>query len=536
MKKILEKTGDQALDLALDTISIGKQAIIFANTKRSAEKAAEDLAKTIKQTSAALNSLADDALNSLSRPTKQCERLSYCIKKGIAFHHAGLTSEQRDIVEENFRKGIIKIICATPTLAAGVDLPAFRTILKDLRRFGTREGLSWIPVLEYLQMAGRAGRPKYDKFGEAVAVANSPAAANEIKDRYLYGEPEAILSKLAVEPVLRTYLLSLIATDFISTKKDIVDFFSRTFWAHHFQDMERLEAIITKMLDLLEDYEFIKGSSSVKNSDFISASEIGKDSYKATVLGKRVAELYIDPLTADFFVWCIKKALKKNNYEAFSFLQMVSHTLELRPWLRVKAAEFEDVMEKYAGFEDLVLEDEPSIYEPEYEDFMSSIKTAFMFLDWIDEKSEEELLERYSVRPGEIKVKLDNADWLFYAAEEIARIIKAQPLLKELAKVRFRLKYGVKEELIPLLKLKGIGRVRARALFRNKIRNVADIKKSDITQLVQILGKKTAIDIKKQVGIDIDKEKVPDRKRRGQTSLKHFEDDKGNKHNDRKEK
>jgi helicase len=529
MKNISEMTGDQALDLALDTIKIKKQAIVFANTKSSAEKSAESLANEITLKSEELDRLADECLHSLSAPTKQCERLANCIKKGVAFHHAGLTSGQRDIIEENFKKGIIKIICSTPTLAAGVDLPAFRTILKDLRRFGKSEGLSWIPVLEYLQMAGRAGRPKYDSFGESVAIANTPAAANEIKDRYLNGEPEDILSKLAVEPVLRTYLLSLIATDFVNTKKDIVDFFSKTFWSHHFRDMERLEAIITRMLGLLEDFEFITCSTNAaenkalqKKHEFVSASDIRSEKYTATILGKRVAELYIDPLTADYFVECMKISLKKKSYDTFALMQMVSHTLELRPLLRVKSSEMDDIMEKYAGYEDLVLENEPNIYENEYDEFMASIKTAFMFLDWVDEKSEEELMEKYNVRPGELKVKLDNADWLLYSAEEIARITKSQPLLKELAKARFRLKYGAKEELFPLLKLKSIGRTRARAMFRNKIRDIADVKKVDIIQLVQILGKKTAINVKKQVGIDLENEKVPERKRKGQISLKDY--------------
>ncbi len=88
--------------------------------------------------------------------------------------------------------------------------------------------------------------------------------------------------------------------------------------------------------------------------------------------------------------------------------------------------------------------------------------------------------------------------------------------------MRLRLKYGVKEELLPLLKLKGIGRVRARAMYRNKIKSLGDVKKADISKLVQILGRKIAIDVKKQVGEDIDKEKVPERKRKGQISLKDW--------------
>ena len=66
-------------------------------------------------------------------------------------------TKQRELIEDNFREGVIKIICATPTLAYGLSLPAFRSILKDLRRYGPR-GMAYIPVLEYLQMSGRAGR------------------------------------------------------------------------------------------------------------------------------------------------------------------------------------------------------------------------------------------------------------------------------------------------------------------------------------------------------------------------------------------
>ena len=165
--KISAETGNGALDLALDTLKLGKQALVFVNTKKSAEKTAEDIAKKVKAGSKELIELSEKALKALSSPTRQCERLGNCIKKGIAFHHAGLVAKQRELIEDNFRNGNIKIICATPTLAMGIDLPAFRTILKDLKRYGSR-GMAYIPVLEYLQMAGRAGRPKFDKTGEAI--------------------------------------------------------------------------------------------------------------------------------------------------------------------------------------------------------------------------------------------------------------------------------------------------------------------------------------------------------------------------------
>jgi len=210
-KQMKEVSGVGFIDISLDTIDKGKQALVFVSTKRSAEKSAEDLSRKIKQTSPELHKLSERILKALSSPTKQCRRLAMCIQKGMAFHHAGLAPKQREIIEDGFRDNHVKIICCTPTLAAGVDLPAFRTILKDVKRYG-RRGLQYIPVLEYLQMAGRSGRPKYDKWGEAILIANNEGDSEELTERYIHGEPEPILSKLAVEPVLRTYLLSLIAS------------------------------------------------------------------------------------------------------------------------------------------------------------------------------------------------------------------------------------------------------------------------------------------------------------------------------------
>jgi len=532
-EKIEEKFNSPMINLALDTIRMEKQALIFVNTKRSAEKEAEEIAKKIKTVSEAHEKIADEALNALASPTEQCKRLSECLKKGIAFHHAGLTSKQREIVEENFKNKTIKIICSTPTLAAGLDMPAFRTIIRDLKRYGHR-GLTYIPVLEYLQMAGRAGRPRYDKYGESIAIANSEAEAEAITEKYINGEPEEIYSKLAVEPVLRTYLLSLIASRFVQTKLQINTFFGKTFWAHQFKDMEKLESNIQQMLDLLEEWEFVKkeyvnkedkggkayekGNSKADDfvdPDFVSANRLfEKDDeikYTATLLGKRVAELYIDPLTAHYFILCLQKH-KARSINAFSFLQMVSHTLEMRPLLHVKVKEQEDIEQQLGLLQEHLIDEEPSFYDSEHEEFMNSVKTALFFKAWIEEKTEQDILDEYTVRPGETRTKLDTADWLLYSTEEICKLLAFKELIKEIIKLRFRIRYGVKEELLALLRLKGIGRVRARKLFNNKIKDLGDIKKADISTLTSLLGKKIAMDVKKQVGQEIKEKPVPEPK------------------------
>ncbi|MDA1196477.1 MAG: helicase-related protein [Nanoarchaeota archaeon] len=515
--KIEEISNRADINLALDTLKLKKQALIFANTKRSAEKAAEDIAAKVTITQP-LEDLEQAALKALASPTKQCKRLGRCLKKGIAFHHAGLTLKQRTLIEDNFKAGKIKIICCTPTLAMGIDMPAFRTIIKDLRRFGFR-GLTYIPVLEYLQMAGRAGRPGYDTEGQAIIIAASELEKEKLTEKYLLGDPEEIQSKLAVEPVLRTYLLSLIAAGFVSSKQQIFDFFAKTFWAHQFEDMHVLQTKIESMLELLEEWEFLK--SNVQHDDFESANILKEEKYEATVVGKRVAELYLDPYTARQLVLGMKRATKMK-VPTISFLHLISSTLEIRPQLRVTAKDQDDVNEAVTKVEHALLEKEPSLYDEQYDDFLNAMKTALFFHDWIEENTEENLLEKYNIRPGEVRTKIDIADWLCYCCIELTKLMSLPKLSSHMQKLRIRITNGVKEELIPLLKLKGIGRARGRKLHKNDIRTLGDIKKIEIMDLVQILGKAIALSVKKQVGQDFDKLKIKENKRKGQISLKDF--------------
>ncbi|MBI2661926.1 hypothetical protein HYX11_00520 [Candidatus Woesearchaeota archaeon] len=507
---------DEIQKLALETIEINKQALIFLPSRASAEKTAEDLSHL---TSLSQPELEHAVLKVVSSPTKQCRRLSHCIRKGIAFHHSGLTNDQKEIIENSFREGRIKIICCTPTLAAGVSTPAFRVLIKSLKRFNDRWGQDWIPVLEYMQMAGRAGRPEYEKFGEAIIIAKNEAEKEEIYEKYICGVPEDIYSKLAAEPTLRTYLLSLISSGIIKDDQSMHAFFSKTFWAHQYQDLPKLQTIIHKMLTLLKEWEFIALTNSSIDSEFTPASKLNhpkEQHMRATLLGKRISELYLDPLTARHLIDNLNNFNTKK--KIFSLLQMISHTLEMRPLLRVKAKEQDYIQEQLVKNYDSLLKEEPSAYDLDYDDFINSIKTTLFFSEWIEEKDEDYLLEKYDIRPGEIKVKLDLAEWLLYASEEISKILDNHHAVKEIHKLRLCIQYGVKEELLALLKLKGIGRIRARKLYTNNLKDLGDIKTIDLTTLSQILGKVLAEDIKQQLGEDIP-EQISAKKRIGQMSL-----------------
>jgi helicase len=515
-----DEHGRGTLNIIEDTLDKDKQAITFCSSRKGAEKASDRAGKVVRpelsrDEKKELEEYSEKILNVLGNPTSQCKRLAENVEKGAAFHHAGLVTEQRQLIEEAFRKGLIKSVSATPTLAAGVNLPAYRVIIRDLKRY-TGDGMDFIPVLEYEQMTGRAGRPKYDDRGEAISIAKQPGMKEEILDRYILGEPERIQSKLAVEPVLRMHTLSLVASNFCTTMEELVSFFKKTFYAHQFAEpkasdgpsgqedsressgMYEVEQTIKEVVETLRDYEFLK-----------------EKDLEATKVGHRVSELYIDPDSAHHMLEALKTAEERRKdgkeNKPISYLFMLSRTTEMNPLLRVGDDEWTDIEQALMDAEKYVLETVPEEWDVDYERFMRVMKTSLMMQAWIGEKDEEKIMNEYGTAPGGIRAKMRNADWLVYGAQELARM-KELDLGKDLEKMRLRLKHGIKEELLGLVKYDQIGRVRARKLHDNGVRDREDIREVGFEKLKKLIGKRTAKKLKKQVGEEniFDRENVLD--------------------------
>jgi helicase len=387
---------------------------------------------------------------------------------------------------------LIKNVSATPTLAAGVNLPAYRVIIRDLKRY-TGDGMDFIPVLEYEQMTGRAGRPKYDDEGQAISIAKQPGMKQDILERYILGEAERIQSKLNVEPVLRMHTLALIASKFCSSMDELLDFYSETFYAHQFGDMSSVEDKIQKVVGTLEDYNFVD-----------------TEEFEATKIGRKVSELYIDPDSAHLIIQGLERA-EGSETRDISYLFMLARTSELTPKLRVKDKEWSEYERMLNDAEPYLLEETPQEWDVEYESFMNSIKTAMMMNAWISEMEEEEIMNEFGIAPGGIRAKMQNADWLLYSSKELARM-KSLDVDSDLEKLRIRLKHGIDEELLGLVKYDQIGRVRARKLHDYGIRNKRDIKEVNFEKLKKLIGKKTAGLLKEQVGEEnyFDRENIMD--------------------------
>jgi helicase len=133
--------------------------------------------------------------------------------------------------------------------------------------------------------------------------------------------------------------------------------------------------------------------------------------------------------------------------------------------------------------------------------FLPRFKTAKMFLDWINEKTEDYLLDSYSVAPGQLNQRQQIMEWLIYSASELCRLRKLKKSFVELKKLEARVEYGIREELLPLVSVKGIGRVRARKLFDAGVISPEKIKTKGLKELSKILGEKTAENVLKELFI-----------------------------------
>jgi helicase len=370
-------------------------------------------------------------------------------------------------------------------------------------------------------MAGRSGRPDFnDEYGEAILIAKTEAHAEQLTEKYVYGEPESIYSKVSSQPVLRTYCLSLSASEFVKTTDQLVEFFNDTFFAHQYGDAKEIENKLLTTVQQLREWGFLKSEKQAEHEDFASADQLlaEEGQLEATTLGKRVSELYLDPLSAHELIDGMYKASTREP-PFFAWLHLLCCSAEMRPLLRIKNMEYEDIQQFLKEQSRDLLVKEPSLYEPTYEQYLEAVKTAQMLNAWCDEQSEEYILETYNVRPGELRARVSIADWLLYSASELARILKFHHHIAPLAKTRTRLTYGAREELLALLKLKNVGRVRARTLYRNRIKTLQDLKDVNAQTLADLIGSKTAKNLKKQVGIDVDVKETSPRKRKGQMSL-----------------
>jgi helicase len=489
IRLVKEEESEELNKVTMDTLRGGGQVLVFVNSRRSAQASARELCPSVttilkpeekKILSEVANEISED-----HSATKVCKKLAEIVKHGCAFHHAGLTPKQRHLIEDHFKRNIIKVICSTPTLAAGVNLPARRAIIRDCKRYASGLGSVYISTAEYKQCAGRAGRPQYDDYGEAVLMSKSLSEQNTLFERFILAKPEPVSSKLGSEAALRIHILSSIAAGYVHDINGMFDFLNHTFLSYQKQGVN--------LVGLVGDiFEFLHKNGFIDKSGF---------RYFTTPFGSITSRLYIDPMTALILRDGLTKIREGKSFSTFGLLHMLTCCPDSE-LLSVGKADYEELESLANKLEDELIVNPNDL--PMLQDvytYYATLKTMWLWSRWIDEDKEESMCDDFNVGPGDIYRHVESAGWLLYAANMIAELLQYKKMTFELEALRLRVRYGIKEELLELASLEGVGRIRARILFKHSYHKLTDLKQASVEQLASIksIGKSLAQSIVQQI-------------------------------------
>ncbi len=488
--------GEAIPRLVRTVIQEGGQALVFVNTRKSSEQVAEALVPTVRglltpeerqRARAAVEELGGVS----DEETEGLRRLSSLLPYGVAYHNASLTNPERRVVEHAFRDRTLKALVATPTLAAGINLPARRVVVRDTTRYDDRLGMQApIPATEIHQMLGRAGRPRYDAAGEALIVARTPDDEDRLLDTYLSAEPETVVSRLAAEPALRMHVLALVASGAVTSEADLESFFAATFYGHTLP-LGELRATVSTVREFLEANDFL----------------VPAPALRATPFGSLTSELYLDPLSAVVLRGMLERA--PLGVGVFPLLAAISATPDLPP-LFLRRGEEADLLSRYTDeAEELLVKPEEPPLELDLETFLATLKTASVLEAWVDEVPILEISRRYGIGAGDLRTKVEDAEWILFGAGRLAARFQRR-LGRSIDDLATRVRYGAREELLDLVRLRGIGRVRARLLYKAGYADRESLRQAPVDRIEQVLrSRKLAEQVVSQLRRPEGAERVP---------------------------
>ncbi|WP_435334602.1 DEAD/DEAH box helicase [Haloarchaeobius sp. TZWWS8] len=277
----------RAIDLAEPHLNDDGQALVFVSSRQDTVQAAKKARDEIAERDVAMGARGDYDFHTETQELDNDTLRNSCLD-GVAFHHAGLSKNDKDRVEDWFKQGKLGLLFSTSTLAWGVNMPARCVVIRDTKLHDPLEGEVDMSPLDVLQMLGRAGRPGYDDVGYGWVVCDGSDAG---KYRRLLREGKDIESRLAEN--LDAHLNAEIAMGTIRDLDDVMAWLETTFYYQRAQsdpeayDFADLRERVRGVLESLVDRGF------VETGDDLSVS--------ATGLGVLASKYYLRLETAERF-------------------------------------------------------------------------------------------------------------------------------------------------------------------------------------------------------------------------------------------
>lgn len=372
------------------------------------------------------------------------------------FHNADLDSSERARVEEKFRNDPkFKVIVATSTLAAGLNMPARRVII-----LGVHRGVDEVESHEIIQMCGRSGRYGIDPMGDAYILVPESQVSN-YKTKYSKSNriESQLLEKVGTQcKTLAFHLVSEIFLGSVKTTDDVHNWYKRSL--AYFQNKAFNDNIIDSTLELL------KKCGAIAEEDGI---------WKARTIGKVSSMFYMSPFDVSDLFFNFKNLFESGKDNDDKFVCLALGNIESQRMNIVNKLEKDEISlfanqlrMKYVG----------------KQLFDGAIKAAYCYYTLINGANSQALasfqrnLQQDYNRLGQVLIALDSMSGAWGKVSWFKTL-------------EARIAHGVPVHLLDLCKIDNIGKVRANKLFDAGIKNSKDIAKMDAAKLGKIINLKT---------------------------------------------
>ncbi len=487
------------------------QVLVFAPDRRGAESLAERIAAALSMSQYNSEILTEEDRikneESIKNLSNEADRLTATIRNGVAYHHAGLSLSTRRIIEAAYRARNIKIVVCTTTLIAGVNLPATLVIFNKITRWGGK-GQEPIPKRDFLNGCGRAGRPGYETRGRALFITDDIEKAI----RYLLLPVEPVQSQFQPETIA-FQTLAIIKRNFdagmpFTTKAEIINFFAHSFYVASGQHIN-----IDVAIDNLANMGMLKPYGESTQGGGVKGNTMEK--FTITQVGYETVRFYLFITTGYLLSQMIraidshlhgKAYVTEERWQSpktlsdFTVIHTLMHAREIAGSTRtIKYVEDEEESYKSRHANEVIL-DREQFLDTDMEDGARRVLcTTMAFLDKMEMRDlddKDSFDSKYvNFGTGDFASLQDLSEWLLSAAVSMTKVIvkddSTQKRITRMLNILIaRIQNGmVKENLLELCSIRGIGRVRSRALAHEGVFTLAQIMEpANRKKIVNALG------------------------------------------------
>ncbi|KAK6623671.1 hypothetical protein RUM43_009523 [Polyplax serrata] len=486
--------------LCVETISNGHSILIFCPTKVWCENLADKIALFFRRNGCSKTAETEGTPGWILRKELDMKKINAVIEHlkmspvgldkdlhrtvsyGVAFHHAGLTLDERDIIEGSFRQGSIRVLCATSTLSSGVNLPARRVIIRSPMSFG---GL--MDILTYRQMIGRAGRMGVDSEGESILICkpNERALCQTLMCSTLK-RIESCLGYGRLSASLKRALLEIIASGIATTPEDVKIYADCTFLA--FSSKHNIQDPIMSCIEFLEENEFIRLQ---ENGTLYSPTPLGKACLASSLPPDEGLALFRELQRArrcfvlDTDLHIIYQVTPYSVSEQWSKVDWlkVLNMLEVLPPSMKRVGEMVGVEE---GFLVRIVKGTVNASDQENKNKLSIHRrfyTSLALQELVNEVPLSEVAEKFECNKGMLQSLQQSAATYAGMVTEFTKCLGWNSVELIFSQFQERLQFGIQRELCDLMRLPLLNAMRARVLFNSGFTSLAILANSNIVDV-----------------------------------------------------